>query len=751
MRAVDLHRRLNPAQLQAVTHTEGPLLVFAGAGSGKTRVITYRAAHLVAELGVAPWCVMCVTFTNKAAGEMQSRLAGLLGDGVARGLWVGTFHGTGAKLLRRYHERVGLSRDFAIYDESDQRAVMNRVYQDLGLDERLLHPRAALGLIDRFKQEVISPSTAAERAESEHERRVAEVYAHYERRLAANNAVDFGDLLKKLVELLESDERVREELRSRFRYIMVDEFQDTNAAQYRILRALVGPERNLCVVGDDDQAIYGWRGADVRNIQYFRRDFPDAKVVKLEKNYRSSGNILRAANAVIERLHARERKVLYTDNGDGEPLELIVAYDERDEARRVVWEIRRAHQAGTALRDIAVFYRVHAQSRPLEEALRAENVPYTVVGGMRFYERAEIKDLLAYLRLTVNPDDDVSLLRVINQPARGIGKTTIERMVTHASARGTSVWKLLAAGDFPPNVAAGMRKRLVDFYTLLCELQREAAGLEQRPAELAARVLERTGYLEMLRSEGSLESEARVENLKELLGSMEEYTFEAEAPSLHDYLERVSLSEGSPEDGEQNEDRVALMTVHSAKGLEFDTVFVVGLEEGMFPYLSADQVEKSDKLDEERRLAYVAITRARKRLVLSFARYRQIFGGYREGEPSRFLEEIPERLFSREARGVFRREVMRAAVGFAGNEMAGPMMEITTGKSLDARRVEYDRDDRISGGGAQGFCRGMRVKHARFGIGRVEAVEVGTETKLTVYFPGLGQSKKVLAEFVQPV
>jgi DNA helicase-2/ATP-dependent DNA helicase PcrA len=599
----DLRTLLNPQQYDAVTTTEGPVLVFAGAGSGKTRVIVYRAAHLVLDRGVPPWRVMCVTFTNKATGEMKARLAGLLGEQVARELWIATFHATGAKLLRRYHEQAGLGRNFNIYDDSDQRSVMNRVFDDLKLDERLLAPRAALSAIDRFKQEALSPDAVADRAETEHDRRMAEVYANYEHRLRTNNAVDFGDLLKKLVELLEGNEAVRAELQHKFRYAMIDEFQDTNAAQYRIVRALVGPERNLCVVGDDDQAIYRWRGADVRNLEYFRRDFPDAKVIKLEENYRSTGRILRAANAVITRSHVRESKVLFTKNGEGHAIELIQARDEREEAQQIASRVRAAHSRGAKLSDVAVFYRIHAQSRPLEEAMRAANVPYAIVGGQRFYDRAEVKDLLSYLRLTLDPNDDVSFLRVVNQPARGIGKTTLDRVTAQARDRGTSLWKLVACGDYPADVGAAARKRLADFYALITDLRRQVGANPGKPQDIAALVLHRTGYNEMLRANKDPENESRIENLQELLGSMEAYASEADEPTLSDYLERVSLSEETPAEDKSARERVALMTVHSAKGLEFDTVFVTGLEEGMFPYKGVGPGADREEMEEERRLA----------------------------------------------------------------------------------------------------------------------------------------------------
>jgi DNA helicase-2/ATP-dependent DNA helicase PcrA len=501
----ELRTLLNPQQLAAAVQTEGPLLVFAGAGSGKTRVITYRTAHMIKGLGVAPWRVLCVTFTNKAAGEMRERLKGVLGERTARDLWIATFHATGAKLLRRYHEHVGLSQSFTIFDDSDQRAVVNRVLEDLKLDDKKIAPKDVLIAIDRAKQDMRSPLALAEDAETEHDARIAEVYANYEHRMRAANAVDFGDLLYKLVELLEGDEFVRTELQGRFEYVMVDEFQDTNAAQYRIVRQLVGPKKNICVVGDDDQAIYRWRGADSRNIQFFTRDFPGAKVVKLEQNYRSTGNILKAANAVIARLHSREKKQLFTNNGDGAKIDVWACRDEREEAQRIAEGARSAIRSGVAKREIAVFYRIHAQSRPLEEALRAANVPYTIVGGQRFFERAEVKDILAYMRLGQNPNDDVSLLRVVNTPTRGLGKTSLDRLTAHARVRSSTLWKLISSGDYPEDVGAAARNRFKDFWSLVCELRKFVMANPNAPADLCVEALERSGYKAMLQADKSFE------------------------------------------------------------------------------------------------------------------------------------------------------------------------------------------------------------------------------------------------------
>ncbi|MDP3278310.1 MAG: UvrD-helicase domain-containing protein [Deltaproteobacteria bacterium] len=757
MTADELRKLLNPPQLEAVLTSEGPLLVFAGAGSGKTRVITYRAAHLVQAKQVAPWRVMCVTFTNKAAGEMRARLANTMGER-ARDLWIATFHATGAKLLRRYHEHVGLSSNFAIYDDSDQRAVVNRVLEDRGLDDKQITAKDVMSVIDRAKQEMRSPLDLAEAAETERDARIAEVYANYEHRLHGANAVDFGDLLYKLATLLERDEFVRTELQTRFQYVMVDEFQDTNTTQYAIVRRLVGPHNNLCVVGDDDQAIYRWRGADVRNIQYFTRDYPGAKIVKLEQNYRSTGNILKAANAVIARLGRREKKELFTQQGDGPRVDLWSCRDEREESQRIADGVRGALRAGIARKEIAIFYRIHAQSRPIEEALRVANIPYVVVGGQRFFERAEVKDILAYMRLAQNPNDDVSFLRVVNTPARGIGKTSLDRLTTHARGKESSLWKLIASGDYPSDLPGAARNRLKDFWTLISEVRRVSLGNPRSPADLAVECIERSGYKAMLDADKGHESQARWENLQELVGSMRDYERETAEPTLTEYLERVTLDQGDMQeetDESGRRDNVSLMSVHGAKGLEFDQVFLTGMEDGMFPYKGMNPGADPEEMDEERRLAYVAITRARKRLTISHATFRQIFGQTKVQPPSRFILEIPDEVLSTPVR--------RPRVGPA---VASPSRDETRGASQgrEGVRVVYDREEsprpesfgeevraRAGHDDAVGFRKGMRVKHAKFGIGKIEQVEAGSDVRLTIYFPNLGLSKRVLADFVQPL
>ncbi|MBI5517655.1 MAG: UvrD-helicase domain-containing protein [Deltaproteobacteria bacterium] len=765
MDAATLAGLLNPPQLAAVLHVDGPLLVFAGAGSGKTRVITHRIAHLL-DLGVAPWRVLAVTFTNKAAGEMRERVARLVGDGPARELWLSTFHALGARLLRRYADKAGLRKDFAIYDDADQRAVMNRVYDDLKIDDKHHPVRGTLTAIDRAKQEAQTAAMAQDAARSVDELLVARAWQEYERRLQVNNAVDFGDLIARTTRLLEADLAVRTELQERFVHVLVDEFQDTNGAQYRTLRALTGLRRNLCVVGDDDQAIYRWRGADVRNIRYFRRDHPDARVLKLEENYRSTQRILRAANAVIGHATEREGKVLFTKNPEGSALDLVVGEDERDEARRLAERIKGSLARGTAPGEVALFYRIHAQSRPLEEALRAAGVAYVVLGGMRFYERAEVKDLLAYLRLLLNPTDDVSLLRVVNTPPRKLGKTTLERLQAHGTARGSSLWKLLASGDYPSDVGPAARKNLQEFYKLLSRLRNEARAAPEAPWELARRAYEDTGYRAMLEAHDDPENEARRENLAELLGSIKDWQESTPEPSLGAYLESVTLDAGAAE-GQRGE-CVSMMTVHSAKGLEFDEVFLVALEEGMFPYKGIDLGADREELEEERRLAYVAITRARKHLTVSFARFRQIFGQTRVGVPSRFLEELPADLLSSPLpRGGLRAQASAGA--YAGARSPGPWSRHGPARDAGTRaaravagappetlvddgpRLVRDEDLAPPPTGSVRYRKGMRVRHAKFGAGRVQAVEPGPELKVVVYFPSLGAEKRLLAEYLQPL
>jgi DNA helicase-2/ATP-dependent DNA helicase PcrA len=798
---------LNEPQAAAVAHGEGPLLVFAGAGSGKTRVITFRIANLVARLGVAPWRILAVTFTNKAAGEMRARLERLCGPEIARALWVGTFHATCARLLRAHGSAVGVRPNFVIYDSADQKAVVARALKDLGLDERRYPPRAVLAHIHKHKQEGRGPDEAA--SHSYVDDVALRLYRTYEERLRAANAVDFEDLILLVARVLEAEDTPQaygldvpdgaaeepnpvrlegDRIRRRFDYVLVDEFQDTNAIQYRFLRDLVAPHRNLCVVGDDDQSIYRWRGADVRNIRHFRRDYPEAMVVKLEQNYRSTGRIVAAALGVIARSHEREPKELWTANDPGDMVRVVAARDERDEAAFVVDCIRRARAAGTELREIAVFYRIHAQSRVLEEAMRAANVPYQIVGGTKFYDRAEVKDALAYLRILLNPSSDVDLLRVVNVPPRGLGQTTVDRLTAWATLHDATVFEALGRLDEISDIGPPAKKRLAAFRDLLDGLM---AARDLPPTEIVSRILEETGYIKALEKEDTSESDARLENLRELASSIHDYELEAEAagevPGLPGFLERVTLVSDAdalpqaPDAGGPREDgRVVLMTVHGAKGLEFEIVVLTGMEEQMFPYKGTDP-GKDEELEEERRLAYVAITRARRHLAMTHTQMRQIFGTTRWNRPSRFLGELPKGVAeasataamtseARAGRYIDRGESSVARSGSWRHPQVGRADEMESAPETFARRarplggdsagtrgpepggryVDHDFfDDRTEHVTDMPLRRGSRVKHARFGDGEVLRIVSVGEPAVVAFFPGWGE-KKILARFLKP-
>ena len=716
---------LNSRQREAVVHEGGPLVVFAGAGSGKTRVITYRVAHLISEHGAAPWRILAVTFTNKAAGEMKERLLRLLGeDGAA--VRVGTFHATCARLLRRHGECVGLSKSFTIYDDQDQQALVKRVLRDLGLDEKRYQPKAMAGRINRAKQEVQGPAEIdTPDAWSEVVRRV---YSTYEERLQQANALDFGDLIYRTVRALESNEQFRAEVVGRFSHVLVDEFQDTNHAQFRLVRLLAEGHQNLCVVGDDDQSIYRWRGADRRNILDFRASFPGATLVKLEQNYRSTKRILRAANAVITRNTEREPKELWTDNAEGDSVLVVRTMDERDEARLVVRGLRELLSQDRSLSDVAVFYRTHAQSRVIEEALRGANLGYRIVGGMRFYDRAEVKDLLAYLRVMTNPADDMSLLRIINTPARGIGKTTITRLLDQAAEQGSGLFDLLDQGAFS-QIGNAARKRLAGFHGLMMALC-DVAGSGAPLGEIGAEVVNQSGYAEMLRHDDSPESDARFQNVQELVASMDEYQREHPEASLAEFLENVTLQTSADED--VGGDRVTLMTVHAAKGLEFPVVMVTGLEEQVFPFKGIDPWEDPEELEEERRLAYVAFTRAEQRLILSFAAVRRIFGQQRVGIPSRFLTELPSEDIE--------------WIGGRTSSPSRPAPREERHYEPDQSYVDYSEGSDLSE--LEGLRRGMQVRHPKFGVGEVKEVTPGSPPRVSVRFPGWG-TRKIIASYLE--
>ncbi len=701
---------LNPAQLDAVVHTEGPLLILAGAGSGKTRVLTHRIAYLIDEGFAAPDEILAITFTNKAAREMKDRVALLVGPD-SRKMWVSTFHAFCARILRVHAEKLGYKKEFTIYDSADQVRLVRRCIVELGKDPKRFNPRSFHAQISSAKNLLMDANDFLRSTEGYMAENVAEVYDLYQKRLYENNAMDFDDLIMQTVALLEVFPEVRDRYQRRFKYIHVDEYQDTNHAQYRLVNILAAAHRNLCVVGDDDQSVYSWRGADIRNILDFERDYPEAKVVKLEQNYRSTQAILNAANAVVANNASRKAKELWTAGQEGERIRVFTAADDYAEARFVVSEIRRLADAGASLRDIAVFYRVNAQSRTLEDVLVREGVPYQIVGGVRFYERAEIKDAMAYLSVISNKDDSVSLERIINVPKRGLGATSVARLGEYASRNGISLYDALSeAGEAGLTGAACKACARV---RNLFEGWRVAAR-EVPPAELVEAVLDESGYRAELEAEGTVEAESRLENLGELVNAAAEYERVEPEPTLDGFLQEQALY--SEADKLTGEGRVTLMTLHNAKGLEFGHVFVVGMEEGTFPHArSLDE----QNLEEERRLCYVGITRAMKTLTLTYARVRSTYGEREYQMPSRFLSEIPERLKAG--------SVPASASGRGGWGGALP------------RRSEPER------AAPADYSAGEKVRHAKFGVGEVVEAQGG---KVVVRF---GSQERIFVPELAPL
>jgi ATP-dependent DNA helicase UvrD/PcrA len=714
---------LNPAQRQAVEHGEGPLLVLAGAGSGKTRVLTHRIAYLLASGQARPSEILAITFTNKAAGEMKERVAALVGA-VSRVMWVMTFHSACARILRAEAERLGYKRAFTIYDEADSLRMVKRCLAELEVDPKRFPPRAVRSQISQAKNTLTDVETYREAQGGYFERTVADVFELYERRMRAANAMDFDDLLVRTVDLLELFDDVRERYRRAFRWVLVDEYQDTNRVQYRLLQLLCGEHRNLTVVGDDDQSIYSFRSADIRNLLEFERDFPDASVVRLEENYRSTGTILDAANAVVANNRERLGKQLWTESERGEAVRVAELGDEHEEARYVTSEVERlASEEGVPRDRIAVFYRVNAQSRVLEDTLVRFEIPYQVIGGTKFYDRAEIKDAIAYLSLLANPADSVSFARIVNAPRRGIGERTRVRVLGHANTIGADVWDAFAEPQRVPGLGAAAVKSLRRFADMMAGL-RERAAANRGVAGLLEAVLTESGYLEALEAERTIEAEGRVENLEELVGVAREFDAnrEVEGPSderpLEEFLAQISLL--SDQDAlREEESLVTLMTLHNAKGLEFDAVLVIGCEEGLFPH--SRSVEEGN-LEEERRLCYVGVTRARRRLYLTCARQRRIFGGHGYALPSRFLGELPEALVERYATAP-KTGWLGAAIGAGGGAAAA--------KEPRPQVAELGVGD--------------DVVHASFGEGVVTGVEPGSI--VVVRFSTDGAERKLMADY----
>ena len=737
---VDFLHHLNPEQRAAVLHIDGPLLILAGAGSGKTRVISYRTAYLVGDGHAGVDEVLAVTFTNKAAEEMRERVERLLGSDCSR-LWISTFHAFCARLLRREAPAIGLSRDFVIYDSTDQLSVVRQALRALSADEKLLQPRAVLARISQAKNQMQGPDALRAEGLSHRDDLIAAAYERYTQALAESSALDFDDLLLKAVQLFETSEQTRAHYANQFRFIMVDEYQDTNRPQYLLIRQLAERHRNLCVVGDPDQSIYKWRGADLRNIMDFEQDFPETKVARLERNYRSTQIILDAATAVITQNRNRKEKRLWTDRAGGTRIESYRAPDELAEADFIIARLRSA--LAEDFESVAVLYRTNAQSRAIEDALLRDGLGYKILGGVRFYERQEVKDALAYLKFISNRHDDVSLRRVINVPPRGIGKVVMEALGgLHAAAASKSLWARLVRAIDERLLPARATSSLSVFRELIANLSEVA---RQEPVSITlGKMLDQTGYLQGLRNERSEEADGRIANLMELVAAARDYELRGPEASLAGFVDRLSLLSQVDEEQGSADARISLMTLHTAKGLEFPMVVMAGLEEGLFPHSRSS--EDAEQLEEERRLCYVGMTRAQSRLILTSAARRRVFGEYQATERSRFLDEVPIEL------------VDRTEPDFASpfqNRFSEPEFRIDPyarrGRRTPRAREQFDpafayEDENQS---LISLHPGMRVRHPQFGVGTVLSVEShANDLKLTVRFADVGQ-KKLLAKYAR--
>jgi DNA helicase-2/ATP-dependent DNA helicase PcrA len=752
---MDFLAKLNPEQREAVLHRDGALLILAGAGSGKTRVITYRIAHLIGNADAEPDQVLAVTFTNKAAGEMRERVEGLIGD-EARGVWLSTFHALCARLLRREAPKIGLSRDFVIYDSSDQVAAVKQIEKELGIDDKFVPPRMALSRISHARNRMEGPDSLRGTYNLRDEQ-IARIFERYVATLKESNALDFDDLLLKTVELFETSEQVRGFYSHKFRYVMIDEYQDTNRPQYLLIRRLAEVHRNLAVVGDPDQSIYKWRGADLRNILDFEHDFPEARIVRLEQNYRSTQVILDAATAVIRQNRNRKDKRLWTDRAGGSRIIAFRGTDELEEADFIVRTLKQA-RAEDVDSTSAVLYRINAQSRAIEDSLMRENVPYKIIGGVRFYERKEIKDVLAYLKLLINPHDDVSLRRVINVPARGVGKGVMDglqaidpaaidadappllavglREVPSARSLWAKVSYAVDESRLPPRAVASLRT----FRDLIGGLAQVAR--EDSVSIVIGKMLDQTGYLKSLRDENSEEANERLENLMELVSASQEYESREPDPSLGGFVDRLSLLSEADEESGNRHARVWMMTMHAAKGLEFPVVVIAGLEEGLFPHSRA--ADDEEEIEEERRLCYVGMTRAQSRLVVTSAARRRVFGEYQATEPSRFLDEIPAELVERIApvwNTAHQSSFQHSHYQFRTN----PYSRKGPSRAREESSYDYSGEDQS----VTGLRAGLRVRHQQFGVGTVVAVEEhNDDLKVTVRFPAVGV-KKLLSKYAK--
>lgn len=766
---MSIYDKLNEPQREAVYHTDGPLLILAGAGSGKTRVLTHRIAYLIGERGVNPWNILAITFTNKAAEEMRQRVDNLVGFG-AESVWVSTFHSACVRILRRFIDRLGYENHFTIYDTDDQKTLIKEVCRKVDVDTKVFKERSLLSAISSAKNEMILPDEFELNAGGDFAKmKIAKVYREYETQMRANNALDFDDLLVKTVQLLQTQPDVLESYQERFRYIMVDEYQDTNTVQFQLVSLLAGKYKNLCVVGDDDQSIYKFRGANIRNILDFEHEFPDAKVIKLEQNYRSTGNILNAANSVIANNRGRKEKSLWTENGEGELIRLRQFDTAFDEADFIGEDIKNAVRQGGSYNDSAVLYRTNAQSRLLEEKFIAMNIPYKIVGGVNFYARREIKDLLAYLKTIDNGRDDVAVRRIINVPKRGIGLTTINRIQESATERGIGFYEALLAPELIAGVGRSATK--LDSFAALIEYFKTLAE-EMNITDLLQEVIEKTGYIESLENEDKEEAKTRKENIDELISKAATYEESCqdkdEKATLSGFLEEVALV-ADIDSLDEDQEYVVLMTLHSAKGLEFPRVYLAGMEDGLFPgYMSINAGDR-EELEEERRLCYVGITRAEQELTLTSARRRMVHGETQYNPMSRFVKEIPRELldtgnkkFTQETEMPAQQNTYaRAREAFRAQAFAGALCGMTPAKNQGAGKpltgsqalASLQKGSQLAAGenGPLGYEVGDRVRHVKFGEGTVTDIkEGGRDHEVTIEFDSVG-TRKMFAKFAKLV
>ena len=755
---------LNNKQYEAVTNTEGPCLVIAGAGSGKTKVLTHKIAYLIKEKDVKPWNILSITFTNKAANEMKERIVNLVGD-VATDIWMGTFHSICVRILRRFIDRIGFDNSFIIFDTSDQKTLVKNCLKDLGIDDKLFNDRSVLSEISNAKNEMLTPESYAARANGDFRKeKISTVYELYQKRLKENNAIDFDDIINYTIEILQDNEDIREYYCDKFKYILVDEYQDTNKAQFMLVKILASKYKNITVVGDNDQGIYSFRGADISNILNFEKDFPGTKIIKLEQNYRCTGNILKAANAVIKNNEVKYKKELWTQNEEGNLPKVYQADNEYDEASYIVEQIEHLRREEYyKYKDFAVLYRMNTQSRAIEDILRRENIPYKIIGGLKFYERKEIKDLIAYLRLIQNHNDNLSLRRIINEPKRGIGKTSLDKIELISNDTGESMYEIIKSAD-----EFGLNRVFLNSREFVNTIEELSAKKDELPiSELIKQVLKKSGYTKALQNENTIEAENRIENLDEFLTVAIEFEEEEVENGLREFLEGITLSSDIDE-LEESDDYVTLMTLHSAKGLEFPVVFLVGMEEGIFPGYKS--ISEPRELEEERRLCYVGITRAKEHLYLTCSKQRTIFGSTSYNQTSRFLKEIPEELLDgyEEAFGdttnkermlkdtdyiwtygsgnskvkSYKMDNIESKVAAASKSASNFMFR--TAESFLSNLNKKSEEKKVD---LSQYKEGLRVFHKKFGEGTISIVEPeNDDLKVDINFDKVGH-KRLMAKF----